>query len=94
MGRPATAPNRRQVGLDDELWERVTNYRFDRRLDSESAALRELVVMGLEVAERKPAPAKKPATAQGSRSKVARLGGTVELPTRGFAVPRSTNWGR
>ena len=30
MGRPATAPNRRQVGLDDELWERVTNYRFDR----------------------------------------------------------------
>ena len=29
MGRPATAPNRRQVGLDDELWERVTNYRFD-----------------------------------------------------------------
>ena len=36
MGRPATAPNRRQVGLDDELWERVTNYRFNRRLDSES----------------------------------------------------------
>ena len=57
MGRPATAPNRRQVGLDDELWERVTNYRFDRRLDSESAALRELVELGLEVAERKPTPA-------------------------------------
>ena len=53
MGRPATAPNRRQVGLDDELWERVTNYRFNRRLDSESAALRELVELGLEVAERK-----------------------------------------
>ena len=69
MGRPATAPNRRQVGLDDELWERVTNYRFDRRLDSESAALRELVVMGLEVAERKPAPTKKPVTARGSRRK-------------------------
>jgi hypothetical protein len=69
MGRPATAPHRRQVGLDDELWERVTNYRFDRRLDSESAALRELVVMGLEAAERKPAPAKKPATARGSHTK-------------------------
>ena len=69
MGRPATAPNRRQVGLDDELWERVTNYRFDRRLDSESAALRELVELGLEVAERKSAPAKKPATARGSRRK-------------------------
>ena len=68
MGRPATAPNRRQVGLDDELWERVTNYRFDRRLDSESAALRELVELGLEVAERKPAPRKKPATARGSRT--------------------------
>ena len=69
MGRPATAPNRRQVGLDDELWERVTNYRFDRRLDSESAALRELVVMGLEVAERKQALTKKPVTARGSRTK-------------------------
>jgi len=69
MGRPATAPNRRQVGLDDELWERVTAYRFDRRLDSESAALRELVELGLEVAERKPAPAKKPATERGSRRK-------------------------
>jgi hypothetical protein len=69
MGRPATAPNRRQVGLDDELWKRVTNYRFDRRLDSESAALRELVELGLEVAERKLPPRKKPATARGSRSK-------------------------
>jgi len=69
MGRPATAPHRRQVGLDDELWERVTNYRFDRRLDSESAALRELVELGLEVAERKPPPRKNPATARGSRSK-------------------------
>jgi hypothetical protein len=66
MGRPATAPNRRQVGLDDELWERVTNYRFERRLDSESAALREL---GLEVAERKPARTKKPATTRGFRRK-------------------------
>jgi hypothetical protein len=69
MGRPATAPNRRQVGLDDELWERVTNYRFDRRLDSESAALRELVELGLEVAERTLAPTKKPVTARGSRRK-------------------------
>jgi len=69
MGRPATAPNRRQVGLDDELWERVTNYRFDRRLDSESAALRELVELGLEVAERKPTSAKKPVTTRGSRTK-------------------------
>jgi hypothetical protein len=70
MGRPATAPNRRQVGLDDELWERVTNYRFDRRLDSESTALRELVELGLEVAKRKPAPpSMKPVTARGSRGK-------------------------
>jgi hypothetical protein len=69
MGRPATAPNRRQVGLDDELWERVTNYRFDRRLDSESAALRELVELGLGVAKRKPAPAKKPVTTRASRRK-------------------------
>ena len=69
MGRPATAPNRRQVGLDDDLWERVTAYRFANFLESESAALRELVVMGLEVAERKQAPAKKPATARGYRRK-------------------------
>ena len=69
MGRPTTAPNRRQVGLDDQLWERVTNYRFDRRLDSESAALRELVELGLEVAERRPAPNAKRATARRSRRK-------------------------
>ena len=69
MGRPATAPNRRQVGLDDDLWKRVTAYRFAQFLESGSAALRELVVMGLEVAERKPASAKKPATARGSRTK-------------------------
>jgi len=69
MGRPATAPNRRQVGLDDELWERVTNYRFDRRLDSESAALRELVELGLEVAERKAPPTVKAASARGARLK-------------------------
>jgi hypothetical protein len=69
MGRPATAPNPRQVGLDDEPWERVTNYRFDRRLDNESAALRELVELGLEVAERMPAPTKNPVTARGPRRK-------------------------
>ena len=69
MGRPATAPNRRQVGLDDELWERVTNYRFERRLDSESAALRELVELGLEVAERRPTPATKPTPTRGPRRK-------------------------
>jgi hypothetical protein len=67
MGRPATAPNRRQVGLDDELWERVTNYRFDRRLDSESAALRDLVELGLDAAERKPPTTAKQAMAQGPR---------------------------
>jgi len=69
MGRPATAPNRRQVGLDDDLWKRVTAYRFAQFLESESAALRELVVMGLDVAERKPAATKKPVTARGSRTK-------------------------
>jgi hypothetical protein len=69
MGRPATAWNRRQVGLDDELWKRVTDYRFERRIDSESAALRELVEMGLEVAERKLTADKKPVAARGSRRK-------------------------
>jgi hypothetical protein len=69
MGRPATAPNRRQVGLDDELWERVTNYRFDRRLDSESAALRELVVLGLEVAERKTLSSIRATSGQGTHRK-------------------------
>jgi hypothetical protein len=67
MGRPSTSPNRRQVGFDDDLWKRVTAYRFAQFLESESAAIRELVLMGLEVAERKPAPRKQPATARGSR---------------------------
>jgi hypothetical protein len=69
MGRPATAPNRRQVGLDDELWERVTNYRFERRLESESAALRELVELGLDAAERRPAWKAAPAPTRGPRRK-------------------------
>jgi len=67
MGRPATAPNRRQVGLDDELWERVTAYRFANFLDSESAALRKLVELGLEVAELKMAPTKKSVRASSRR---------------------------
>jgi murein endopeptidase len=67
MGRPSTAPHRRQVGLDDDLWKRVTAYRFANFLESESAALRELVVMGLEVAERQKPPRKVPTTARGSR---------------------------
>ena len=69
MGRPATAPNRRQVGLDDELWERVTAYRFANFLESESAALRELVELGLEMAERKAPPATRATPVRVSRRK-------------------------
>ena len=69
MGRPATAPNRRQVGLDDELWERVTNYRFNRRLNSESAALRELVELGLNAADRRLRPVAKAAPTRGPHRK-------------------------
>ena len=72
MGRPATAPNRRQVGLDDELWERVTDYRFERRLDSESAALRELVELGLDAAQRRPNPTAKRMPQESSRLAIRR----------------------
>jgi hypothetical protein len=72
MGRPSTAPNRRQVGLSDDEWKRVTTYRFTHFIDSESATLRELVLKGLAAAEASPAPAKVPVSARGSRGRQAR----------------------
>jgi hypothetical protein len=50
MARPRTAPNRLQICLDDDQAKQVEAFRFDRRFDSQSAALRELVVLGLEAA--------------------------------------------
>ena len=47
MARPKTAPNRKQLCLDDDVEAAVEEFRFEQRLPSESAALRELVTLGL-----------------------------------------------
>jgi hypothetical protein len=43
---------RKLVSLPPELAERVTDYRFERRLPSELAALRELIEKALDAADR------------------------------------------
>ena len=76
----------------------MTNYRFDRRLDSESAALRELVELGLEAAERK-ADLNKGKPVSGEDLAESRAASLVSAQGRdrgtdaGIFGPRSTKWG-
>jgi len=47
MARPATHPIKKVVGFDPELLERVRNYRFEQRIESENEAIRRLIEAGL-----------------------------------------------
>lgn len=41
------------VTLPQDLWELVTDYRFDNRINTESEAIRRLIELGLERAKEK-----------------------------------------
>ena len=51
MGRPSTAPVRKQVNLPAELAEAIDEYRFANRFTSESESIRRLIELGLKAAK-------------------------------------------
>jgi hypothetical protein len=47
MPRPLAFPIKKLIGFDADLWERVREYRFEARLNTESDAVRQLIEKGL-----------------------------------------------
>jgi hypothetical protein len=47
MARPKTYPIKKVIGFDPEMLERIRNFRFDQRIDTESDAIRQLIETGL-----------------------------------------------
>lgn len=43
---------RKMVTLPQDLWEKVTDFRFDNRINTESEAIRRLIELGLQAAEK------------------------------------------
>jgi hypothetical protein len=50
IGRPKSVLRRTIVGLTPELAAAIDDYRFSRRIGTESEALRQLIELGLEAA--------------------------------------------
>jgi hypothetical protein len=70
MPRPLAFPIKKLIGFDADLWERVREYRFESRLNTESEAVRKLIEKGLGKAKPSgPGGAKKPRRTGTSTSK-------------------------
>jgi hypothetical protein len=52
MARPAAYPIKKVVGFDPSLWERVRDFRHEQRISTENEAIRRLIDLGLQAAER------------------------------------------
>lgn len=48
MARPLTYPHRRLLQLDDQLKEKIDDFRFSRRYKTEADAIRALIQAGLD----------------------------------------------
>jgi hypothetical protein len=48
MPRPVAYPIKKLIGFDVELWEKIRDYRFKARLNTESDAVRQLIEAGLK----------------------------------------------
>ena len=60
MARRPEMPSRKTISIPDELWEAVREYRYSRRIPTESEAFRRLLERGLEAeAKGKPPPRRK-----------------------------------
>jgi hypothetical protein len=47
MPRPTVFPIKKLIGFDADLWEKVRDYRFSAKLNTESDAVRRLIEAGL-----------------------------------------------
>lgn len=52
MARETAYPVKKLVNLTDEQAKRISDFRFDQRLQSENAAIRRLIELGLEAIEK------------------------------------------
>jgi hypothetical protein len=48
MSKPVTFPHKKMLSFNDDMLARVSDYRFDNRINSESEAIRRLIEIGLE----------------------------------------------
>lgn len=53
MAKEVKLPIGKRVNIDQKLADRLADYRFARRIGSENQAIRELLELGLEVAEKR-----------------------------------------
>lgn len=52
MARETAYPVKKLVNLTEEQAKRISDFRFDQRLQSENEAIRRLIELGLEVIEK------------------------------------------
>ena len=52
MNKPRSKPNRLQVNVDDNTLEKINNYRFNNRINSQSTAIDTLIQLSLEIIEK------------------------------------------
>lgn len=52
MARDITYPVKKLVNLTDEQAQRISDFRFNQRLQSENEAIRQLIEMALDVVDR------------------------------------------
>ena len=53
MAKPVTYPHRRVIQFEEELKEKIENFRFQRRYKTEADAIRDLIRIGLDAASRR-----------------------------------------
>ena len=52
MSKPSIYPVKKLIGLSEEQAQRIADFRFEKRIGSESEAIRQLIELGLEVSEK------------------------------------------
>jgi hypothetical protein len=79
MARPRIYPIKKVIGFDPEMLERIRNFRFDQRIDTESDAIRQLIEAGLGKA---PASAPSDGSTPGSARKPASTNKSATPPAK------------
>jgi metal-responsive CopG/Arc/MetJ family transcriptional regulator len=49
MSRPLVLPQKKLINLTEEMLARIADFRFEKRINSESEAIRQLIELGLEI---------------------------------------------
>jgi hypothetical protein len=52
MNKPQTKPHRLQFNVDEKTLDKINNYRFNNRINSQSTAIDTLIQLSLEIIEK------------------------------------------